>query len=132
MNQSTSNGRTSVTQFLLQAIAASDKTYDQIANEVGLGKGTAIQMMTTGLIKLPIAKIKLMAEALSADPARLLGLVLAEYYPGLSDLVEELSGKTLLTVSERRLIQTLRSRTADGKAEAMVCPARDLIAVVMV
>ncbi len=73
-----------------------------------------------------------MAAALGVDPAHLLRLVLASYYPGLNELIEELINKPGLSPSERRLIDALRRHTDGTGGEAIVADARDLIAVVMV
>jgi hypothetical protein len=72
------------------------------------------------------------AVVLEVEPAVLLGVWIEGYIPGLLALLDELGQKTLLSAGERRLIQSLRAHTEGTSAEAVVCSARDLIAIVMV
>ena len=123
---------TPVAQFLRQAMEDSGKTVAQITAELGRESGVSIQFLVAGVTKLQLTKIKPVAQALGVDPAHLLRFVLASYYPGLNELIEELIGKPGLSPSERRLIDALRRHTDGTGGEAIVADARDLIAVVMV
>jgi hypothetical protein len=132
MHQLMDTKTTPLAQFLKSAIANSGKSHDQIAIEVGYEKGSVVQMMADGLIKVPINKIRPIAAALAVDPPLLCGLLLHEYFPDLVELIEQVYDRPLLSQNERSLIQALRRHTEGNDGHAVVVDAREVIAVVMV
>jgi hypothetical protein len=129
MSESTGTPSKSVAAFLQKAIADSGKTHEQIAAELGYESAATNKMMAAGLTKVPIAKIRGLAAALGVDAKELGGLVIADAYPGLVELIADLFGMMALSASERRLIEAVREQ-GDG-AEPVVVDAREVIAVVM-
>src|SRR6266568_5128561 len=110
MEKLPANSGKSVAEFLREAIAASGKTHEQVAAELGYDGGSVIKMVAAGMTKLPINKIKEIAAVLAVDPAELLGLTLENYLPGLGHLIEELFGGLALSQSEKRLIAAVRAQ----------------------
>ena len=79
-----------VARFLTDAINRSSKTQLEIAQEVGFSKPNMITMVKQGRTKMPITKVKLMADALDIDPKYLLRLCFEEYQPGNWAVIEEM------------------------------------------
>jgi hypothetical protein len=121
-----------VAVFIRESLEKNGKNVLDFGVELGLERDMLPRMIHAGLAKLPLKMIKQVAAVLGVEPAVLLGVWIQGYIPGLLPLLDELGQKTLLSASERRLIQALREHTEGSKAEAVVCSARDLIAVVMV
>jgi len=121
-----------VCRFIRDALQGSGKTMHEVAQESGCNEIVLRRIhLGTNTVKLPITHIKSVAAALGVDPALLLGAWLEDYMPKLLPLLDAFAQKTLLSASERRLIQSLRAHTEGTSAEAVVCSARDLIAIVM-
>jgi hypothetical protein len=118
--------------FVQDAIAQSGKTVEEVALEIGYSNAAPLRTLLSGKSFLEVDKIKAFATATGADAARLLGVVLEEYMPGIRGLIVELLHPEILSKSEQRLLEALRTHTKGGKAEAVVCSARDVVAVVMV
>lgn len=79
-----------VARFLTVAINKSGKLQADIAREVGFPMQNMITMIKQGRSKMPIAKIKLMADSLEIDPKELLRLCFEEYQPGNWAVIEEI------------------------------------------
>ena len=99
-----------VSVFITSLIEKSGKTRKEIANEAGLGKPNMISMLKNGETKLPLAKLGSFAKAVHADPANLLKLCLAEYYPDVWSAIQE-HLESALTTDEFRLMRALRTAT---------------------
>lgn len=97
-----------VAKFLAQKIAESGKTQREIATEIGYPHANIITMFKTASTKLPLTIVGPIARALQVDPAYLIRLVLAEYYPETLEAVEDCLGTTILTARERQLIDAIR------------------------
>lgn len=80
----------SVASFLKDAIESSKKTQKEIALEAGFLKPNIITMIKQGLTKMPITKVKPMAEALNMDPMILLEKCFEEYQPGNWAAIQEI------------------------------------------
>jgi hypothetical protein len=122
-----------VCRLFQDALQACGKTMHEVAQESGCNEIVLRRIhMDSSTVKLPVTCVKPLASALGVDPALLLGAWLEDYLPKLLPLLDEFGQKTMLSASERRLIQSLRAHTQGTTAEAVVCAARELIAVVMV
>jgi hypothetical protein len=102
----------SVSEIIASLVNKSGKTCKQIADEAELGKPNMISMLKRGGTKLPLAKIGLFAKAVHTDPARLLKLCLAEYYPDVWSAIQEYL-ESALTSDELRLVRGLRAATGN-------------------
>ena len=72
------------------AINSSSKTQLEMARQIGFPKPNMITMLKQGRTKMPITKVKLMANTLGIDPKLLLRLCFEEYQPGNWAVVEEI------------------------------------------
>lgn len=70
-----------VASILANAINNSSKTQFQIAREVGFDKQNMVSMIKQGYTKLPIYKVKLVADCLELDAKQLLDCCMREYRP---------------------------------------------------
>jgi hypothetical protein len=132
MNRSDKPYEPLVRLFVQDAIAQSGKTVEEIALEIGYSNAAPLRTLLSGKSFLEVDKIKPFAAATRVDAARVLGVVLEEYMPGIRELIAELLQPETLSKSEQRLLEALRVHTNGAKAEAVVCDARDVVAVVMV
>lgn len=71
----------SVERFIQTAIANCGKTQKRIAEEVGFSSPNIIAMIKYGTTRLPFDKIAPIAKALNVNPAYLLDVAIANYYP---------------------------------------------------
>jgi hypothetical protein len=101
-----------VAEYLAAQIALSGKSQADIAREVGYGRGNLVNMMKQGVTKLPINKIAAFAKALGVDPLHLLRMTLTEYMPDTWAAIDEIAGRTLITESERRILEVIRKAAA--------------------
>ncbi|MEO8408423.1 MAG: hypothetical protein ABI476_08345, partial [Oxalobacteraceae bacterium] len=102
---------TTVARYIAQCIAASDKTQQQIAKEIGWPNANAVSMLTTGRLKLPTNRIGALAKALSIDSSHLLRLTLREYTPGVLEAIEDVLDRPLISAREAALIDGFRALT---------------------
>jgi hypothetical protein len=70
-------------------INASQKSDQQIAEEIGYERGSVIGMVRVGAVKLPLEKVPAFARALNADVTELCRLALEEYSPVALKLMRE-------------------------------------------
>ena len=70
-----------VSQFVSNAVDASGKSHSQIAEELGYSNAKVIDMIKAGSTKLPVNKVRALAQAVGADPKALMSCVLEEYMP---------------------------------------------------
>lgn len=121
-----------VAEYLAIQTDKCGKTQKEVAQEVGYENPKIIIMFNQGLTKVPLNKILPLSQALDVDPAHLLRLVLSEYAPGMLETIEEIFQIAVLTKNECDLINTYRNATNGTDASAVVCDARDVIALVMI
>jgi len=110
-NSTLSNSQ--VASYLSKTIDTKGIKQSDLAFEIGYTKPNIITMFKQGLTKLPINKVKIMAEALQIDPVHLLRLVLQEYQPETLDSIEEIYGYAV-TENEMKVIEALRDATDDS------------------
>jgi len=100
-----------VAEYLTGQIALSGKSQAAIGREVGYG-GNVINMIKKGVTKLPINKVAAFAHALGVDPLHLLRMALSEYSPDTWAAIDEIAGRSLITESERRILEVVRKAAA--------------------
>ena len=101
-----------VAEYLAAQIAISGKSQADIAREVGYDRSNVVNMMKQGTLKLPIAKVGPVAQALGVDPVHLLRLTLSEYMPDTWAAIDEIAGRTLITENEQRILEVIRKAAA--------------------
>ena len=121
----------SVAEFLTARLRLCRKSNSEIATELGYEYPDIISLFASGKAKLPLNDIKKMAQALDTDPAYLLIVAMREYMPEALAVIENIIESPLLTHNERKLIETYRNITKSKDAAAVVCDAREIVALVM-
>jgi hypothetical protein len=100
-----------VAKFIDQQITQCGRLQDEIAAECGFANSNIISMIKNGVTKLPLAKVGVMAKALSVDPAYLLRLAMTEYTPEVWSVLESVFGRSsFVTAAELDLLGLLRQR----------------------
>lgn len=121
---------TTVSDFIADRLADSDKTQRQVAQECGFDNPNVISMFKRGQLKLPINRIEALAKALDADPVHLLRLVMLENLPESWTAIEDIMKSTILTANEFELVRAFREVTGDADAQAVVIDRDAVIAIV--
>lgn len=104
--------RQSIKEFVTDAIAASDKSQKEIADEMGLDNANLITMWKNGSSRVPPNRILSLANALEVDAWFFLRLALLEYYPQLYAIIEKVAPSPLiLTKNEIAMIKSFREVT---------------------
>lgn len=67
--------------FLKLAIANSNLTQREIAQQAGLPKPNVLSMMKTGETKVPLNRIPALAKACSVEAASFIRIAMTEYHP---------------------------------------------------
>ncbi len=80
----------SVAQFIADAIDASGRTQQQIADACGFSRPNFISMLKTGKTRVPYERIIPLAQALRVDHRVLARLAIGEYEPYLLNILEKL------------------------------------------
>lgn len=94
--------------FLKLAIANSDLTQREIAQQAGLPKPNVLSMMKTGETKVPLNRIPALAEACRVDAATFIRIAMTEYHPEIWRVLEaEFSSEA--SRDERALLDALFS-----------------------
>ena len=120
-----------VAEYLTRKIDESGKTQKDIATEIGYDNPNIITMFKQGHTKLPLTTVGPFAEALDVDPAYLLRLVMAEYYPDTYRAVEDCLGTMILTEHERILIDAYRWITKDSNPEVLILDEKRVFALAL-
>lgn len=115
-----------VAEFLANQIAISGKSQKEIADELGYDKANIITMFKQGLTKLPVYKVKLMAQSLGIDPIRLMNIVMNEYMPEAWAAIQEVIG-IAVTENEREIINELRNITKDSDPKMITSDQKQLL-----
>lgn len=102
-----------LTTRITALIQASGKSQAQIAEEIGYPKGNIIAMFKMGVTKVPLNKVGPLAKALDTDPADLVRLALATYYPDTYETVKKHLGE-LVSKNEVEILRTIREAACDG------------------
>src|SRR5476649_1521150 len=94
----------SVAEFLTGAIGLSGKTQRQITDDIGYDNPNILTLFKQGKTKLPVNKVKLMAQSLGVDPTRFLRIVMTEYMPDAWQVINDLVGDKIVSPDERALL----------------------------
>ena len=107
-----------VAKFIGQQIERSGRLQEDIASDCGFVNRNMISMIKSGVTKLPLSKIGVLAKALDVDPAYLLRLALQEYMPEAWATFEGILGKqSFVTESEFDLLELIRHNTGAGSLD---------------
>jgi len=98
-----------VAEYLDAALDISGKTQREIGLEVGYTKPNFLSMMKTGVTKVPIDKIPLLARACGVDEKKFLRIALNEYLPATWSVIQESLNTDLLTEDEEQLLKEYRA-----------------------
>lgn len=90
----------------LDIVKAMGTSQSDVAKACGYTRPTMINMMRSGLVRVPLDKVPSLAKALHADPAFMFRLAMQQY-PVAAEAVAEIFG-TVLTANERRIIDKIR------------------------
>lgn len=97
-----------VAKFISERIRITGKKQIEIAEEAGFVKPNVITMIKQGKVKLPLAKVGLMAKALEVDPTHLLKMCLEEYqsdtWKAISPYMED-----MVTATEMKILRAIRT-----------------------
>lgn len=81
-------------------------------------------------MRLPINKVKRLADALALDPRAILRAVMAESAPGLLDVVEDVLDPLRLTDDEERLIKLCRRMGNGREVNVKLINGKDVVALI--
>ncbi|ELD1608274.1 XRE family transcriptional regulator (plasmid) [Escherichia coli] len=106
-NEIESKGRYAA--YIDSLIAVSPKTQATIAHEVGYKYQNQVSFIKSGKVPLPFDKVRPFAEALGADPVRLMLMVLEERQPELLEFFRD-QGTAPLSPDEKLVLEAFRNR----------------------
>lgn len=101
-----------VARFLSAQIDICDLSQREISDRLGYRRPNIITMFKQGLTKLPIEKVRAMADVLGVDPLRLLDLVMREYSPSAWDEIQKITGYAV-TANEFEMVKIIRAETGE-------------------
>lgn len=99
-----------VAEFIASRQLMMGMTNKDVAEAVGYANPNVISMIKKGQTKLPVEKVSKVAEALGADPAKLLRMTLKEYMPETLKVMEACMGN-IVTENEMTMIEIWRDAT---------------------
>lgn len=101
--------KVTVAQFLEAQIDSSDKSQQDIAEEVGFARPTMVSMVKLGKAKLPLDKARAMAHALGVDEKDFFFRCFEEYLPDIyNELAIAMGNQPILTDNEMEIINRIR------------------------
>lgn len=121
-----------VAEYLAGKIEVCGKAADEIADAIGYDTPAVIQAFAQGTAKVPVAKIGPLSRALEIDSVYFLRLVLSEYMPDVLAAIDDALQVPMLTENELGLINAYRKVTEGTDATAVICDAKDVVAMIMV
>ncbi len=95
--------------YIDSLITVSPKSQSAISREMGYKNPNILSLIKKGRIPLPVEKVLPLAEALNADPVRLMMMVLEDRQPELADFLRD-QGIAPLTPEEREVLAAFRNR----------------------
>ena len=124
--------RPTVADYLVEKIKESGKSKTDVAMTIGYDDPKIIDAFTQGTVKVPADKIVPLAGVLGVDAAYLLRLVMGEYMPDMLRAIDETLQGSALSRNERELLEAYRRATNGTDAVAVICDAKDVVAMIMV
>ena len=109
-------------EYISRAIEMSPLTQREIATMAGYDKPNVISMMKTGITKVPINKIPVLAKACGVDEKHMLRVVMQDYYPEVWEVLMRNFETESLNEEERELIRQHRA----SKDESFVKGSRSM------
>jgi hypothetical protein len=120
----------SVAALIIQFQEKTGATDDQIATAIGYESGRVIAMITAGRMKLPLNKVKPLADAIGIEAPRLLRLVLEEGSPELLAALDSIFPQMKFDSAEVKLLETLRKLARDRKWAPIVFDGQAVVALI--
>lgn len=125
------NARTSTLASLIKERQASLHVSDrELATALGYDNEPVVELIKQGRMRLPINKVKRLADALALDPRAILRAVMAESAPGLLDVVEDVLDPLRLTDDEERLIKLCRRMGNGREVNVKLINGKDVVALI--
>lgn len=106
-------GGWTLVRFIDLKIGASGKSEHEIAAALGYRNPSVITMFRRGLTRIPLDKVRALADALGVSRTDLMKRVLCEYAPDLVGAFEECSGNAI-TDNELEILQFIRGVSGGG------------------
>lgn len=104
---------------------------DELAKQLGLGKGNVVAMMKRGSVRLPMDKVEPLAEVTGIDFDDVLELALQEREPALLHLFQRIRARNTLSASEQRLVEYCRTLAGDREVSPFVIDGRSVVALMI-
>ena len=117
--------------FLKLAIANSDLTQREIAQQAGLPKPNVLSMMKTGETKVPLNRIPALAKVCGVEAASFIRIAMSEYHPEIWSVLETGFG-AYLTEDEEKLVEGWRYLTDRTGTGADFRPQKRSLALIIV
>lgn len=95
--------------YIDSLITVSPKSQSAISREMGYKNPNNLSLIKSGKIPLPVDKVRPLAEALNADPVRLMMMVLEARQPELAEFLRD-EGIAPLTPEGRQVLEAFRNR----------------------
>ena len=125
------NARTSTLASLIKERQACLHVSDRdLATALGYDNEPVVELIKQGRMRLPINKVKRLADALALDPRPILRAVMAESAPGLLDVVEDVLDPLRLTDDEERLIKLCRRMGNGREVNVKLINGKDVVALI--
>ncbi|KQE26087.1 helix-turn-helix domain-containing protein [Acinetobacter baumannii] len=105
-----------VAQYLDAQLNASDLNQSQLAEIMGINQNM-VSFIVRGKSKLPLERVRAMADALKIDAKDLFMRCLEEYIPHLLEEMEAMIEQPLITDAESNLIKQIREANAGHNFE---------------
>lgn len=121
-----------VAEYLAGEIVKFGMPLTEVYEAVASNRPTVLESIIVGTAKMPINKVAPLAKVLGIDPAFLLRMVMHEYMPETLAALDDLTPSPILTENERELIKAYRRAAKGTDAVAVICDAKDVVAMVMV
>jgi hypothetical protein len=102
----------------------------EICTAIGFEREIVLTLFKAGTMKMPLAKIPLLAAVLQIDAAELLKVALRESDPALATLIEETFNPLHLSATEVDMIKHQRKGSGDAVGAPIALQGNDVIALV--
>jgi hypothetical protein len=117
-------------EILDRAFCDACKSDEQIARETNIGSAGFVKAIRRGAAKLPLQFVSAIAVIANLDVAYLMRVALEEYQPGLLAQMEDLIGGTLLSDTEKTLIDSFRYIARGADTEPVLMDRAAILAII--